>query len=63
MTFLNEKEAAEVLTVKPATLAYWRMKRKGPAFYKYEGSIRYNKDDLTDFIKKNRIVTEETVHA
>ncbi|MGB5217367.1 MAG: helix-turn-helix domain-containing protein [Smithella sp.] len=44
---LTEKEAAELLNVKPETLQTWRSNRTGPPFVKFKtGGIRYKEADL-----------------
>ena len=61
--FYTEREAAEVLRVHPGTLANWRWRSKGPAFYRLEGKILYSKKDITRYMsgarytaKRHRIV-------
>lgn len=48
---LNEKESAEILTVKPTTLATWRSdKSQALPYVKIGRSIRYRRSDLLAFI-------------
>jgi hypothetical protein len=43
---LNERQAAELLNVKVATLRRWRWAGKGPAFLKIGGAVRYDPAEL-----------------
>jgi hypothetical protein len=45
---LNTEEAAELLKVKPATLKYWRHKRKGPPYIVLPGSqmVLYTRESI-----------------
>ncbi len=52
--FYTEREAAEVLRVHPGTLANWRWRKCGPAFYRLEGKICYSKRDLIRFANSAR---------
>lgn len=55
--FLFEKEAAHYLRISQHTLYVWRKNGKnGIPFFKIGRSIRYNKLDLDNWIKKNKIV-------
>ena len=38
---LTPREAAEMLRVSPATLADWRVDRRGPAFIRFGRVVRY----------------------
>ncbi|MBA2703039.1 MAG: helix-turn-helix domain-containing protein [Blastocatellia bacterium] len=55
---LTEAQVAKRLKVSPKTLRNWRLtwrlngKRKGPAFLKIEGQIRYRLVDVEAFEKK-----------
>jgi hypothetical protein len=53
-----EKEASKTMGVAVQTLRNWRHLRKGPAYLKLGRSVRYRTEDLSDFIKKNRIDPE-----
>lgn len=52
--FMTEHEAAEMLRVHPGTLANFRWKNRGPAFYKIEGKILYSRRDLTRYMNSAR---------
>ena len=59
--WLTEKQAAEVLGLKPSTLRKWRQLRTGPAFERYTMvgkrlGVRYRYQDLLDWQKKTHIV-------
>lgn len=51
---LNEDETAEVLSIKPQTLASWRCRGVHDlAFIKIGRSIRYRRSDIEDFLERN----------
>jgi hypothetical protein len=47
--FLNTKQAAAYLTLKPSTLEAWRSRGGGPRFLKFGGAVRYRPTDLFEF--------------
>lgn len=48
---LKEKQAAEILGVKPRTLSVWRYQKKGPAYLRLpNGTIRYEADALLSWL-------------
>ena len=47
---LSETEAAQILTVKVATLRRWRWAGQGPKFLKIGAAVRYNTQTLTDYL-------------
>jgi len=51
---LRSKEVAEILGIPESTLRYWRNVGLGPAWHKLEGSIRYDVDDVSRYVEKNR---------
>jgi Helix-turn-helix domain len=51
---LNERQAAELLNVRVATLRRWRWAGKGPAFLKIGGAVRYNLAELDRFVAAAR---------
>ena len=58
-TYLTTKEAAEYLRIQPQTLRKWRLRDKGPDFYKPSpGIVRYTRKDLDRWvIEQTRVVT------
>ncbi len=44
--YLLPKEAAEILRVRPKTLANWRWRGTGPKYRKHGGTVVYCIDDL-----------------
>jgi hypothetical protein len=53
---LNEKQAAEILNLKPRTLQMWRtVGSKGPKFVKCEYSVRYLLSDILEYLKENTV--------
>ena len=56
---LNTEQAAEILGVKPETLAYWRcVKRYNLPFVKSGRLVRYRIDDIDKFIKSRTVTIE-----
>jgi Helix-turn-helix domain len=51
---LNERQAADLLNVRVATLRRWRWAGKGPAFRKIEAAVRYSPVDLEAYIASAR---------
>jgi len=63
---LKDSEAASFLGLKPITLRFWRMQKKGPEYIRMGRAVRYNQDDLQAFIETNKVVPEadhDHVHA
>lgn len=59
--FLNTKQAAEYLGLKPNTLDIWRQVGKGPAFVKVGRYVRYRRRDIDTWIESRvRCSTSET---
>ena len=56
---LNESAAAEALQIRPKTLCRWRFERRGPAYVKIGGTVRYRRADLTDFVARNRVAQDD----
>ena len=53
---LTTNEAAQILGVKPKTLAYWRcVKRYDLPFVKVGRSCRYRRSDIEAFIESRRV--------
>ncbi len=51
---LNEHEAAYALGLKVATLRRWRWAGKPPRFLKIGSAVRYDPDELADFLEAAR---------
>jgi len=56
---LNEKQTAKVLGIAVQTLRNWRHQRKGPKYIKMGRSVRYQQDDLQEYIDRKRIDPEK----
>ncbi len=56
-TLLTETEAAEILGCKVSTLRQWRLRRRGPAFHKIGGLVRYDRGELLAFIESCKVPT------
>ncbi len=51
---LNEHETADALGLKVATLRRWRWAGKPPRFLKIGSAVRYDPDELANFIEAAR---------
>ena len=51
---LKSKEVAHMLSIPEGTLRYWRNVGIGPVWHKLEGSVRYDVDDVSRYVEKNR---------
>jgi excisionase family DNA binding protein len=54
--FLNDVEAAKLLTLSAKTLRTWRQQGKGPAYRKLGGAVRYYEADLIEWADAGRVV-------
>lgn len=52
---LDIEGAAAILGVNRSWLDCRRVKGEGPAFVRIGGKIKYRREDLADFIAKNRV--------
>lgn len=53
--FLNTSEAAKILGVSGKTLELWRVKNRGPDFFKVGGRYYYTEEDLFKFVRLCKI--------
>lgn len=51
---LTEREAAELLKLKPCTLARWRWAGSPVPFIRVGGAIRYSAKDIHSYIERQR---------
>jgi hypothetical protein len=56
--FLNDVEAAKILSMSPQSLRNYRHLGKGPAYSKKGRMVRYRVQDLLDFMNSGRIDPE-----
>lgn len=49
VVFVDQNEAAKLLSLAPATLARWRWAGKGPVYRKFGSAVRYSLADLNLF--------------
>lgn len=47
---LDQNEVAEMLSVKPRTLEYWRLNGIGPKYVKVGKLVRYREIDINKYI-------------
>tara|TARA_Y100001970_G_scaffold98563_1_gene123892 strand:+ start:39734 stop:39931 length:198 start_codon:yes stop_codon:yes gene_type:complete len=52
---IKPKEAASILLCSERTLESWRREKKGPNYFKLEGKILYEMNDLENFIEASKI--------
>jgi predicted site-specific integrase-resolvase len=55
---LDENQAAKILGVAVQTLRNWRHQCRGPAYVKMGRSVRYQVNDLVDYLNKKKIDPE-----
>lgn len=53
--YITEKEASDLLRLNRQTLANWRHLRRGPAYCKLGGAVRYRVSDLISYAESKRI--------
>lgn len=53
--YVNDVEAAKLLSASPQTLRNWRFMGKGPTYSKKGRMVRYQVADLLDFMAAGRI--------
>jgi hypothetical protein len=51
---LAPERAAELLSVSQQTLANWRVRGCGPRFFKVGRAVRYDRQDLAEWLLANR---------
>ena len=56
--YINDVEAAKLLSVSAQSLRNWRHLGRGPAYSKKSRMVRYNVQDLLDFMTSGRIDPE-----
>lgn len=54
-TFVSEEQAAEILHARRQTLRAWRVRGRGPVFFKIVGRVCYKREDLESWIEGCRI--------
>jgi predicted DNA-binding transcriptional regulator AlpA len=57
--YLTEREVAEKWRITRRTLQRWRAAGTGPRYVKIEGSIRYCKAGLREYLKTHQIQTRK----
>jgi hypothetical protein len=53
--YVDDREAARILSSSPQTLRNWRFLGRGPAYSKRGKMVRYKVQDLIDFMNAGRI--------
>ena len=52
--FLDTREAAEYLRLRPRTLERWRWAGGGPRFHKFGRRVVYSRQELEDYARTTR---------
>ena len=55
-TLSTKEQVAEYLQVKPGTLDAWAKQGRGPAYFKVEGSRRYDWADVKAWVAARKVV-------
>jgi predicted site-specific integrase-resolvase len=55
---MTEEELADMLDVKPHTLAVWRTEGKGPHSVRLAKSVFYREEDIHTWIKENLTISK-----
>ena len=58
MRILTVKEVADLLKIKASTVYAWAEQRKIPS-YKLNGSLRFHKEDIVEWLEACKQPTEE----
>jgi len=61
MGLFTPEELAALLKVEDQTLALWRHKKHGPDFIKLGKRVFYRREDLTEWMASNIVLTNRTV--
>lgn len=51
----GEEETAKILGLSVKTLQFWRWTKKGPAYVKVGRKVRYTREAIERYLKKNTI--------
>lgn len=52
--FLTEKDVASLLGLTVSALRRWRRERRGIRFVKVERAVRYERQDVLDYIERQK---------
>ena len=58
---LTTHQLAKILSVSPRTLDNWRSASRGPAYFRFEGTVRYRMSDVAAWLKARRVETFESL--
>ena len=61
MGLMSEEELAALLKVQTATLATWRMEKRGPDYIKATKSVLYYRKDVHTWLSCNVVQTNRTM--
>ncbi len=56
---LDPNQTAAVLSIARSTLARWRVERWGPPYIRLRGAIRYDADDLNEWMRRRTVPARE----
>lgn len=53
---ITTRQAAVILCVSDDTLKKWRVRKRGPRYFRYhDGAIRYSLSDIMDYLEKHMV--------
>lgn len=52
--YIDDRAAAEYLSVSTSTLAKWRMRKFGPRYHRFGALVRYTIADLDAYAEQSR---------
>lgn len=55
MYLLTEQETADLLKLKVQTLQAWRHRKSGPPYLKIEGTVRYDRAKIEEWVASNHV--------
>ena len=58
-TLLTAEEVERRFGIPEKTLANWRCQRKGPAYYKLGGKVKYAEKDIDTWRRNCRVLTAD----
>ena len=60
--FLTTKELSKLLGIPEGTLRQWRCSEVGPKWHKLRGSVRYDKNDVENFLHESERIPSVRTH-
>ena len=54
---VDDRVAGSMLGVTPGTMRKWRVFGSGPKYVKFRGAVRYDTNDIRDFIVTHKVIS------